>query len=223
MIFKRNIQINEFFESSVKMGLNPFTLKFAGNLEKEFLADYYKSSILICRFALILGIILYSLFAFLDIILIPEIKNQAFVIRFLFVIPLLIIIFSLSFQKQFKNWWQAAAISSVLIAGMGIIAIIWISPYNGKVFYYVGIILVLIYNYLITRIRFVWATITGFGLIIFCLLSITAYQNVPKDFLINNIFFLISANILGMFGSYILEYFSRRNFYLKYQLSLKNV
>ena len=222
MILKKNIHINTFFDSVSEMKLNPFTLRFFGDLEKKFRVDYYKSSVLIFRFALILGIILYSSFAFLDIILIPEVKNYAFAIRFLAVVPLLIIIFSVSFHKEFKLWWQAAAILSVLIAGIGIIAIIWISPYNGKVYYYVGIILVLIYNYLITKIRFIWSSITGIVLIIFCLISITVSQNIPIDFLINNIFFLLSANILGMFGSYFLEYYSRRNFYLKYQLSIKN-
>ncbi|MBT3382221.1 MAG: response regulator [Prolixibacteraceae bacterium] len=217
-----NKDINEFLSSSRKMSLNPFTLKFEGKSEDDFLKDYFYSSIQILRVAMILGMVLYILFVLLDIILIPEVLTQAIIVRFVIVLPLLLAIYLFSFQKKFKEWWQLAAMITVLLSGSGIIVIILLSPSNGKVFYYVGIILVLIYNYLLTKLRFLHASLTGFLLIVFYLISLLSYRDVSNVLVFNNIFFLLSANLLGMCGCYFLEYFARRNFYLKQELFIKN-
>jgi len=143
-----NKDINEFLSSSRKMSLNPFTLKFEGKSEDDFLKDYFYSSIQILRVAMILGMVLYILFVLLDIILIPEVLTQAIIVRFVIVLPLLLAIYLFSFQKKFKEWWQLAAMITVLLSGSGIIVIILLSPSNGKVFYYVGIINDRIYLFL---------------------------------------------------------------------------
>jgi alanyl-tRNA synthetase len=76
-------------------------------------------------------------------------------------------------------------------------------------------LLVLIYCFLLIRLRFIGATISGW--IIFALYFSSNYFFTGENtsVLTINYFFLLSANILGMFGGYVLEYYTRKEFYLR--------
>ena len=57
--------------------LNPLTLAFSGEIrqyENEFREDYYSHSLKPMRFALVLAVFLFAIFAFLDALVIPELK-----------------------------------------------------------------------------------------------------------------------------------------------------
>ncbi len=89
--------------------LNPFTLAFAGKIqhyEKGFLKDYYERSIHPFRSSLILAIIFYDIFAYLDVLLFPALKTTFWFIRFGVVSPILFIVFLFSFTPNFKKYMQ---------------------------------------------------------------------------------------------------------------------
>lgn len=198
-----------------EMNLHPFSLSFKGPLEKEYLNDYFETSIALLRLSFILGILYYSAFAILDILIMPEQKLKIFVIRFLFVCPLVLIIFFLSYLKNFKRWWQFASMLATFIAGLGIIMMLPVGNEVGQITYYAGVSLVLVYCYMLIRLRFIWASLTGWSLVICYLFAANLLTDIPGDFLTANTFFLVSVNILGMFGGYALEYYTRREFYLR--------
>ena len=64
-----------------------FTLEFDQELEKEFLNQYYKNSIVPVRFGMILAIVLYALFGILDEYMMPITKLTIWIIRFAVVVP----------------------------------------------------------------------------------------------------------------------------------------
>ncbi|MCX5841795.1 MAG: response regulator, partial [Deltaproteobacteria bacterium] len=83
--------------------------------------------------------------------------------------------------------------------------------------YYVGLILIFIFGFSFVNLRFIWASMSGWFIII--LYEIAAIHTaLPRLELISNNFFLISANIAGMFACYNIEYASRRNYFLMQQL-----
>ena len=116
----------------------------------------------------------------------------------------------LSFLKNFKNWWQPACFIAVIIAGAGIIVLPLIGPAICKLTYCAGLILVLIYCYILIKLRFVWATIAGGLLSVSYAVTILTLSDMPENMFLINCFFLFSANLLGMFGGYFLEYHTRR-------------
>jgi two-component system sensor kinase FixL len=84
--------------------------------------------------------------------------------------------------------------------------------------YYAGITLILIYCYMLIRLRFIWASLTGWAIVTLYGLSLVISPGVSGDVMTANLFFLASANVLGMFGGYALEYYTRKDFYYRHLL-----
>jgi hypothetical protein len=195
------------------MDMNILTLKFRGRIEQEFREDYFKSSIGLLRLSFLLGMFYYSLFGFLDVNVMPEMVPKLFRIRFFLVIPCILIVFLLSFTRSFYRWWQLAAGIAAIISGLGIVIMTTLPHELARHNYYVGILLVLIYCYLLIRLRFIGATISGWIIFAFYFGLNYFISGENSSVLIINYFFLLSAIILGMFGGYVLEYFTRKEFY----------
>ena len=107
---------------------------------------------------------------------------------------------------------QLAIAAAVLAAGLGIIKMILIAPYPASHSYYAGLILVFFYGYTFYKLRFVWASLTGWIIVI--AYEIAAIWLNPTDIpiLINNNFFFLTGNVFGMFACYSIEYYLRKDY-----------
>ena len=203
--------------------LNKLTLKFTGparKLEKTFHETFYKNSILPFRLSLLLGTAIYALFFTLDITLFPDLEKEFFIIRFEFVIPIMVIFFVLSFTNFFRRYMQFIASLGMFITSFGIVLMVVITAETANNYsYYAGIILILFFSYTIVRIRFIYAFVTGWLVMLSYEVAAIFFTDTPPHVLLNNNFFFISSNLVGMLISYYLEYNDRWNFFL--QLKLK--
>ncbi len=77
------------------------------------------------------------------------------------------------------------------------------------------LILIFIFGYTFIRARFIYASIAGWSIVISYEISAIWISHTPVDILVNNNFFFISANIIGMFISYFLELSARKEFYMR--------
>ena len=198
------------------MNYNKITLAFSEVNEHLFLKKYFSDSIFQFRVAFILVIILYGSFGYLDSQVIPEYATAFHAIRFLFVIPILLIVFLLSFTKLFQKIWQALLLISVIAGGFGISIMTMFAPENYT--YYAGMMLVFSASYFFIKLRFFFATIAGWLILLIYNIGAKYYTHTPDVLLINNNFFFISANLIGMFAAYNIEYYARRNFFLNQKL-----
>lgn len=198
-----------------KLNMNVITLEFRDGLEQKFREDYYKSSIGLLRLSFLIGTLYYSLFGFLDLNVMPEMVPELFRIRFFLIIPCILAMILLSFTRSFYRWWQLAAGIVSVISALGIIIMTTLPHELARHNYYVGIVLVLIYCYLLIRLRFIGATISGWIILVFYFISNYYFPIENSSVLVINYFFLISANILGMFGGYALEYYTRKDFFYR--------
>jgi two-component system cell cycle sensor histidine kinase/response regulator CckA len=196
------------------MDVNPITLAFSSDLESQFQDDYYKKSLSLIRISLLAGIFIYGLFGILDAELIPSMKEILWTIRFAVVCPVLMGLIGLSYSSQFSRYFQMAMCTGMVVSGFAIILMISITPSPVNNFYYAGLILVFIWGYTFTRVRFVWATAAGWLIVAFYEVVAIWINDTPRMVLISNNFFFISANLAGMFSSYYIEYYCRRDFYL---------
>lgn len=194
------------------MNLNKVTLAFSKENESLFLKTYFSDSILQFRIAFILVTFLYGSFGYLDMQVIPEYATSFHAIRFLFVIPLLVTVFILSFTPLFQKIWQLLLLICFIAAGLGISIMILLAPENYE--YFGGIMLVFFAGYFFIKLRFLLATIAGWSILIVYNAGAIFYAQIPQESLINNNFFFISANIIGMFAAYNTEYYIRRSFFL---------
>lgn len=195
------------------MSMNIFTLAFPQPLEKEFRYFYFRQSLLQVRISIFIAAVFFAFFGFLDAALVKEMKTTLWLIRFGFICPGVLTLFFFSYMPLFKKYMQPSIATGMLWTGVGITHMILIAPPPANYSYYAGLVLVFMYGYSFVRLRFVWATLAGWVIVIIYEVAALLIDT-PIPVLINNNFFFISANIIGMFACYSIEYFVRRDFYL---------
>ena len=204
--------------SQESFSINYLTLNFTGNLtsyEKEYEEDYFKMSLNPFRFSLILSMIFYGAFAFLDTVAVPDLKEVFWFIRFGIVFPVLVGVFIFSYSKTFKEYMQFTISCIMFITGFGIIIMIIYASRVQNYSYYAGLILIFIFGYTFIRARFIYASLAGWSIVILYEISAIWLSHTPFIVLVNNNYFFISANIIGMFISYFLELSTRKEFYMR--------
>ena len=75
-------------------------------LENQFRKEYLANTISTTRLALVLGLILYSLFGFLDIYAVPVSKDIVWIIRYGIVAPIIILALIASYAKSLQQYTQ---------------------------------------------------------------------------------------------------------------------
>jgi signal transduction histidine kinase len=199
-------------EDQRKRQMNWLTLAFPETLEREFRSDYIRASLFQVRIALALGIFLYCFFGLLDAWFIPEAKLQLWFIRYAVALPCAIAVLITTYTRLFETYMQPLMAALVAVAGIGIVAMTVIAPPGAGYAYYVGLIVTLIYGYTFTRLRFIWASVTGWVIVISYEIAAVSLTDTPMAVLIGNNFFFLSSNILLMFASYSAEYNLRRDY-----------
>jgi signal transduction histidine kinase/CheY-like chemotaxis protein len=199
--------------------LNPLTLAFTGNnnlYEKEFRDDYFTHSLIPMRFSLVLSIFFFGIFAFLDALLLPDLKSMFWIIRFGIISPLLTAVIIFSFSPSFKRFMQPVLAAIMYITGLSIIVMtIFAANQAGNYTYYAGLFLIFIIGYTFIKSRFIYATIVGWSIVASYEVAAIWISDTPIQILINNNFFFISANVIGMFISYYMEQSVRKDFYMR--------
>ncbi|MBU1370000.1 MAG: hypothetical protein KJ754_07330, partial [Bacteroidetes bacterium] len=198
------------------MKYNKITLSFAEKEERLFREAYFFESIIQFRIAFLLLIVLYAVFGYLDKLIVPQHANSFHIIRFLIVIPTLSIVFILSFTAIFRKIWQVLLLISFITAGVGIGIMTMVAPENYA--YYGGMMLVFSAGYFFIKLRFFFATIAGWTVLLVFNIGAIFFSQMSGLLIINNNFFFISINLIGMFAAYNIEHYARRNFFLNRRL-----
>ena len=210
---------------SSPINLNPVTLAFTGehsHLEKPFLDQYAENSLHQMRFALGLGIALYAMFGVLDYIIVPELMVRFWLVRYALVCPSLAVVIGLSFFPWFKRIMQGALCVLILIGGGGIIYMTTVGPPSISRTYYSGLMLVLMLSYTFVRTRFLWASLAGCTITLAYLAGSITFANLPSNIVVNNNYFCMAANFMGMLVSYSLEFYARKDYYMSHLLELEH-
>ncbi len=193
--------------------LNPFTLAFPKSMEIPFLERYFKDSIAQSTLAMIVGGFFYSSFFFLDYFLAPEHFVEFIKIRF--GVTWFMVLTSILIINKIKNKSLAQPIIALTVVSVAstIVYFIVIAQEQLSEYYYVGIIVVYFWSYSFLKLRFIWATISGFLILLFYELSAILIIEIDFELLVVSSSFLIGANFVGMLISYSLEYYSRKDYF----------
>ncbi|HAJ27149.1 MAG TPA: hypothetical protein DCG53_07890 [Syntrophus sp. (in: bacteria)] len=208
-------------ETAPVMKINKLTLKFSGELaplEGSFQKSFYLASLPHIRIAMILGAVFYSSFGILDAILMPEQKYATWFIRYAVVCPMIFLTFLTTFFKSFEKYMQPVLAGALIVCGGGIIYMIIIAPPPVNYSYYAGVLLVFMWGYTFMRVFFLWASFAGWVQVLLYEAAAIWINPTPLATLINNNFFFISANFIGMLACYSIEYHARRDFYMSHLL-----
>ena len=193
--------------------MRPLTLTFdSAEIEADYRAARIPKALPLARFALMAGIVLYAVFGVLDPVLFsPAERDAIWGVRFAVVCPVLAVLLLATWVERVQPYLSALLVFALSVSGLGIIAMTVIAlPPNGDL-YYAGLLLVLFFGYILLPLRFVHATAVGWAMVLAYQVAALWLRPVSLDQLLNNDFFFVSANFVGMVGAYIIEAHRRRD------------
>ena len=169
------------------------------------------------RANLIVGLFMYSLYGILDFYMLPENYISAWKVRFLFVSPVLILPFALSYYQWFEKYLVKAMVGFMYLGQVGIFIIINYATAQEYAHdqYYIGLVLLIFVAAFIFRLStkiLVWLsvfTLIVFNLQYFFISSINNLQISDAGFayIISSNTFLSTASLLAILGSLIIGRF----------------
>jgi len=143
----------------------------------------------------------------------PETNSQTLFVRFVIVCPFCILALLFSYSRHFKHYMQVTVFLVMLVSGTGIIALMVIvrSPIN--YFHFAGLLLILMFSFTFSKLRFFYTTLVAWLLIGIYELAALWIMQTPLEVFLNDNFFYISANLIGMFSCYQRELYMRKDFF----------
>ncbi|PKK97974.1 MAG: hypothetical protein CVV57_09595 [Tenericutes bacterium HGW-Tenericutes-2] len=183
---------------------------FDSSSEKEFLQSKQFTDPLYIRGIFLIFILIYGLFGFIDLVYFPEILNTLIMIRYAVVIPILSLSIILTYTKYFYKLNQFVISFGFFTGGVGIVYMLLLKPEN--IVYYGGLFMVIFSGFLLSKLRFIYATIAGWSiLLVFIIGHLIVNQNLTNLFIYSSIFFA-GAIVIGMAGTYNIEKMNRKQF-----------
>ncbi len=193
--------------------LGRISLRFTDEeTERRFTDEHLRRSLPVIRLSLFSGTIIYALFGLLDPHIVPDVLAEVRYIRFAAVCPILLAILALTFTRYFAPVAQFALSVSMMISGLGVIAMTSIANPPGNHLYYAGLIMVVIYCSSLIRLRFIYAAVICLTLLALYQVTATLVNPIPAAALLNNDAFLAMAVAVGIFSGYAQELYIRRNY-----------
>jgi hypothetical protein len=192
--------------------MQPVTLHFEPGIEHEFRAEYHAHTLPIVRLALVLGILLYSLFGVLDALIAAEQRRDLWFIRFAVVVPVMASTLAFTYARAFQRFREPVLFTAMLVAALGIVAMTAIIPRPGSYLYYAGLLLAVMFAFSLLRLRLTSATVVTLMTIVAYVVSAIWINPTPGALMANNLFFLLSAFIIAFAAQYAIERYARTNF-----------
>lgn len=188
------------------------SLSFDGELEQAFKRYHANVFLRRMRWALLVATLLALLFVALDAINMPDpLRGQVLALRLGVIQPLLLLAWLATYRRGLRDHLQLIGGAVALLCGLAVAAIIGLARYHNFALPYEGIILVTVFFYFLTGLRFSTAVLCGW-LTFLAYLMVELSVGLTGEWLVSNALFLALANVIGSVGCYSLEYATRQNF-----------
>lgn len=192
--------------------MHPFTLRFAGALEDEFGEEYFRRTLTQVRAAILLGLVLYTVFGILDTWIAPAQREKLWLIRYAIVAPLMAVVTGFTYHPSFKRYREPVVSIMVVVAALGIVAMTAIIPAPGSYLYYAGLLLVIVYAFTLVRLSVLYSLGISAITIASYLAVALSMSETPPELVVNNLFFLGSTVVIGFSANYSMARYARTNF-----------
>ncbi|PVY55857.1 MULTISPECIES: diguanylate cyclase [unclassified Simplicispira] len=199
-------------------GLHALRLGFEDRLEEDFRRYHQGVFLLRMRWALLVAMALFLLFAVLDAISLPtQVRNAILALRLGLMLPVLFLTWLATYQARLHQHLQSLVSIAALTCGLGVVGIIWVARVHAFALPYEGIILVTFFFYFLTGLRFWPAVLCGWATYM-AYLGMELHTGLAGNVLLYNAFFLGTANVIGTVGNHFLESAMRQNLLSQKQL-----
>jgi class 3 adenylate cyclase len=194
--------------------------KFPADLEVEFQREFFSTSLRTHRTAIITAIVAFFIFELLDLGQPPDVLARLTVVRFGVVVPILLLLFALSFLRFYSRIYDWSASAGIAVTGLGVMAVQLIVDPPGFSVFITSLLLIIITGYTLARLRYRYALGTGwFLLAVFVLVSV--WLESPVIFMLISAAMLVVANVIGMLAAFFTEQYLRRDFLQRRMLEIE--
>lgn len=155
---------------------------------------------------------LFLIYTLLDSLMLPPaIARDTIAVRLLITCPVIIGVWWLSYSKVHADHFVRAYALAYLLGGLSVVGIIGIARTQSHPLPYEGILLMLMFGYFVMGIPF--RTVSGASLLVIVAYLWVEYATgtTARQLMING-FFVGTANIIGMVGSWLSEHRQRAHF-----------
>lgn len=158
------------------------------------------------------ALLLFLLYTLLDALMLPpHIAGETMAVRLLITCPVIAGVWWLSWRNISPETFVRLYGIAYLIGGLSVVAIIGIARMADYPLPYEGILLMLMFGYFVMGIPFRTVSVLS-ALLIAAYLTVEAVTGMDIRQLLINGFFIITANIVGMVGSWLSEHRQRAHF-----------
>jgi len=186
-------------------------LRFEAPLEEEFRSYYWRLYLTRTRWVLLIGALIFGVFAAKDVQALPaDVWPWTVGIRMLLIVPAILLIDLLSFVRALKPYLEGIMATGVFIAMGGLSAVIVLSAEMGAPLPYEGLMLVIVFTFFLTGLRFYKAS--------FCTLAAATMFSAASlalgisEEITLRLYYLYGVTFICMVGSYSIELLMRANF-----------
>lgn len=174
-------------------------------LEADYQAYTHPSLRRHARLALLVGATMYMLYGLLDPLFVkPEVFVHVWYIRIM-VVMLFCAVFWISFSEYFSRNNQLLLSVVALFSSIGLLAQVSYMPVAAINFYYTGLVIMVFWTYTFSGLRFFNSAMVGVALLVVFNAMFLYLRPLPLLQVLIYDMFILSANIVGGFASYVVE------------------
>lgn len=200
---------------------HPLTLKFLDpQVEFFYREEVFPENLRQIRVVFFLFTVVYSLFALIDTLLAVEHLQIFLLLRFAIVLPIFLLILGLSFTKFFFRWHQVLIFIAFIVAGVAIDVMLILEPAN--LTYYAGLFMIFFSGFFVIRLDFFLSTIAGILVFLTFMIGTLVISGWTGIHFVSAATFYLVSLLIGITGSYYIDFHTRRNILLNHQVIKDN-
>jgi diguanylate cyclase (GGDEF)-like protein len=189
--------------------------KFSEKVEAAFQVEMDRMRERRMRKTGIAAVLLYSAFAISDRVMIPDAYMKAWAIRFLLVVPLLLLCTFFVYRIRVAAWREAVLSFTLLVSG---ISLPWIAGYSGHAnaaHYQTGITLIVLFGNIVVNLRFRSALATSVLMTGIYWFALGRIEVMPPEVRFNNWLFCFAAVAISLIANFRMDQDQRRAYFAR--------
>lgn len=196
-------------------------LRFEPRLERSYREEAAAAMRERSRPVAISAVALFSSYAGLDLLLMPEeLSSQTVLVRLLFVCPMALLVLALSYYSRLSDTLFAYIYNaSYFLGGLSVVLIILLARRQELPLPYDGLLLMLMFGFFLMGLSFHSVSLMS-AVLVFTYIVIEWYWQVPEVTFSFNSFFILTALVIGIVGAWLRESAARQHFLDRRMLEL---
>ena len=156
------------------------------------------------------AVLLYGAFALTDRVMLPDAYLQAWAIRFLLVVPMLLLATFHVYRIPRPFWREAAMVATLLACGLSIPWIASLSSHPNAGHYQTGVMLVVLFGNIVLALRFRSALVTSILMTAMYAYALEQVASMTPEVRLNNWLFCFAAVCISLIASFRMDQDQRR-------------